>query len=158
MGSSTQLPQTGPDQQTDPLASVSPALVKTIATPIAAQPYISTAQTLQYPCWYMRGRTIFGARKGIATLSPGLLIMVDSPSNQPVYQYSLTPDIQVSAMFGRARITYLSGQKTSILDNQYMFFFYNPKLAVLSWFFRFIGSSKAKSFILSCKQAAGVKL
>ncbi len=116
----------------------------------------NTTQPLQYPFWYIQGKTVFGAKQGVAHLFPGWLIVTDFFTGQEVYRYSLHPDMKLIQQFGYVRIMFLNGQKKSLMDRQYMFYFYNPSFALLSYLFIFKGAKMAKSFAANCRQAAGL--
>jgi hypothetical protein len=108
----------------------------------------------QYPCYYLKGITVFGARKGVVSLYPGLLVMTNAASGQEVFRYPLSRDLRMRNAYGKARIRYVNGHQHKMLDPQYSFYFYNPVLIGLSYVFMFLAMPKARRFINSCLQAA----
>ena len=124
--------------------------------PQQAAPAATDAQAFgQFPFWYVPGTTIFTAQKATATLTPGLLVASDATTNQELFRYSLAPDMKISTFGGYAKIKFLNGNKIGSMDRKYQFFFYNPKMQLISFLFIFSRLAIAKSFVTACKKAAG---
>jgi hypothetical protein len=109
----------------------------------------------QFPFWYVPGVTIFTSVKAIATVSPGQLVVTDATSGQELYRYNLTSDINISTFGGYAKIKFLNGNKIGSMDRKYQFFFYNPKMQLISVLFIFSRLAISKAFVEACKKAAG---
>lgn len=133
-----------------------PQTVPQDVPPSAPQPAIR--QAVQYPFWYIPGVTIFSAKKGVATVLPGLIIVTNATTQQEVYRYAIGPDIQLSQSYGNVKFKFINGQRIGLglKGRKYEFYFNSPIRVYFLFFLIFRNSQIAKNFVASCKQAAGL--
>lgn len=144
-----QMPLT-PTQQIDPTTGL-PAQPTTQAQPQQTQALFSTE--LYY---FPEGKhTLFGAKKGMAYVYPGTLIISDATTNQEMKRWPLQ-GTKVKNSFGMSKIKEVNGQKVSMRDSTAVFYFYNPLLIALSYWFMLAGNKKSKAFTEALKQAGAV--
>ena len=112
----------------------------------------------KYPFWYLKGRTVFGAKKGTAILSPGLIRVIDA-NNQEVYRITTNSSINIKRSFGVVQIKSIDGQKMRKIMpyRRSIFYFYNPALMLFSYWFMLKGKNIAANFKQNIEYFAGVK-
>ncbi len=114
----------------------------------------STELPRQFPFWYIAGKTAFSAKKGMVTISPGLLIANDAETGSELYRYLLTSDIEIRTPLGGASIVYLDGQSYRTNDKQHSFWFYNPKWIIITAWPMIFSYGKNKQFARICLEAS----
>lgn len=100
------------------------------------------------------GRSIFAIKKVNIFVYPGVLIGTDTETGQEFTRIALNQSMKVRNMLGCVAFTMVNGQKISAFARQYVFYFYDPRLILISYIFMLLATSKSTAMKNAVLQAA----